>query len=140
MITSKLLTEAEAQAVNNLMPGNLNAKLGDRVKELQDKTLFIQRIPVAVDASGGLNFTVEYSGELVDAWVVCTAANASGTLQIRRSTTALTTAMICAVIDVLVRNALILQSGKTLVAGETLNVKANGASDRGVVYMAVLRS
>lgn len=140
MKTTTLLSESEAQAVNRLMPGNMNAKLGDRVKELQEKTLFIQRVPVTADASAGTDFTVEYSGELVDAWVVCTAANASGTLGIRRSTTALTTLMICAVIDVLTRNALVLQSGKTLTAGETLNVKANGAGDRGIVYLAVLRS
>lgn len=138
--TPAVLTEAEAQVINGLMPGNQNARIGDRLKELQDRSVAIQRIPIAADASGGLSFIAEYSGELVDAWVVCTAANASGTLGIRRSSTALTTLMICAVIDVLTRTALVLQSGKAIVAGETLNIKANGASDRGIVYMAILRS
>lgn len=140
MKTNILLDEPAARQLNDSSPAAKNARLGDRVKELQQRTLCIQRVPVEADASGGLAFTAEYSGELVDAWVVCTAANASGTLGIRRSTTALTTLMVCAVIDVLTRTALVLQSGKTITEGETLNVKANGASDRGVVYMAVLRS
>jgi len=135
-----VLSDGEAFSIDQLMPGNQNAKLGSRLQMLEQKSVYIQRVPVAVDASGGLAFTAEVSGELVDAWVVCTAANASGTLGIRRSTTNLTTLMVCAVIDVLTRTALVLQSGKAIVQGEALNVKANGANDRGIVYMAILRS
>ena len=138
--TPAVLTDGDAWALETASPANKNAQLGARVQELQANTLYIQRVPVTADASAGTGFAVEVSGELVDMWVVCTSSNASGTLGIRRVATALTTLVACVTVDVEARTALLLQSGKTLVAGETLNVKANGAADRGVVYLAILRS
>jgi len=110
--------------------------LGDRLAA----TVYIQKVVVAADASGGQAFTPEVSGELIDAFAVCTVANASGTMTLRRGTTAITSAIVCAVQDVLSRTTTLVQAQKNLVKGETLNMKANGASDKGLVYLVIIPS
>ena len=134
------LKDTEAQAVDALMPGNQNVNLGSRLQLAEQRALYIQKVTVAADATGGQAFTAEVSGELVDAWAVCTASNASGTLTARRSTNALTSAITCAVGDTASRTTQVVQARKAIVQGESLNVLANGASDRGILYLAILRS
>lgn len=134
----KAMAETEAQALNTLMPGNLNVRLGDRLKA-QDN-FHIQEVIVAADASGGQNFVAEVSGDLVDAFVHCTATNAAGTIGCRRSTTNMTTLMVCATVGNVVRTTNVVQGQKAIVAGETLNAKANGASDRGILYLIIKKT
>ena len=138
--TKKILTEPEALTVNQLMPGNKNVRMGERLRELQQKSLAIQKVSVEADATGAIDFLAEYSGDIVDAWVICRAASGSGTLTLRRATTDITSAMVCAVDDALARTLSLVQAENPIVQGETLNHVANGAADRGDVYIAVLRS
>jgi len=138
--TADLLVEAEALEVNNLLPGSQNARVGDRITELQNRGVIIQQVAVIADASGGQNFTVEYSGILLDVTVACRAANGSGTLTLRRAAAAMSSAIVCAVDNVLSRTTTIVHAEKDIVAGETLNLIANGAADRGIATLFILRS
>ena len=133
--------DAEALALTNNEPAAQGAQLGSRLQELYGPTYFhIQKVEVAADASAGVNFLAGVTGELVDAWAVSTATIGAATIGIRRSSTALTTLIAIATVDVLTRGALILQSGKAITAGETLNVKTNGATDRGIIYLKILKT
>src|SRR5689334_6015620 len=134
------LLDAEAQALDNESPGINLRRAGSRIQTLEQRTLHIQKVVVAADASAGQNFVAEVSGEIVDAWAVCTAANASGTATLRRSATAITSAIVAAVQDVLSRTTSVVQAQKAITQGETLNAKSNGAADRYILYLAILRS
>jgi len=138
--TTDLLSEAEALEVNNLVPGNQNARMGDRIRELQRRGVIVQQVEVDADATGGKSFTVEYSGILLDITIACRATNGSGTITLRRSTDAISSAIVCAVDDVLSRTTTIVHARKTVVAGETLNLVAFGAADRGIATLFILRT
>lgn len=138
--TKAVMTEAEAVVANQLLPGHQNILVGDRLKETQGSCPHIQKVVVSADATGGFSFVVKWSGEITDLKVQCTASNTSGTLKLRRATTDITDAIVCAVVDVETRAATVVQAQKVLTQGETLNVIANGASDRGVMYINILRS
>ena len=140
LITPLTLIDGEAQAIDALMPGNQNMKVGSRLQTLEQRGIYWQRVDVTADATGGKPVVAEVSGELVDATVICTASNASGALTLRRVSTALTTAMACVTVNVMARNALRLLAGATIVQGEALNVLAVGASDRGTMLIGILRT
>jgi hypothetical protein len=100
--------------------------------------MVIQKVAVEADASAGQDFDALFSGEIVQAWTHCTAANGSGTLTVRSETNAITDAMACAVLDAVDKADTIDQTYKGIVAGETYNVLANGAADRGEVYLLIM--
>jgi hypothetical protein len=140
LIPAATLTDAEAQMIEQAMPANQVKSVGSRIQLLEQRTLHVQKVTVAADATAGQNFLAEVSGELVDVEAVCTASNAGGTLTVRRSSTAISSAIVCAVVSVPSRTALVLQASKAIVQGETLNIIANGAADRGIAYIYILRS
>lgn len=100
--------------------------------------IVVQRVDITADASGATDFTALFSGELIQAWTHATATNASGTLQVRRGTTGITDAMACATANAVDKADTITQASKDITAGETLNVIANGAADRGEVYLMIM--
>ena len=134
------LVDAEASLVDSLMPGNQAKTIGSRLQVVEQRTLHIQRVVVAADATGALAFLAEVAGEIVDAWAVCTTANASGTLTLRTATNGITSAIVCAVQHVVSRTTQVVQTYKTITQNQALNVIANGAADRGILYFAVLRA
>jgi hypothetical protein len=138
--TDAVLRDGEAEALSNSSPAAQNAELGHRLQELQDSSPYVQKVAVAADATGGQAVQAEVSGEVIDVWAVCTVANASGTLTLRRSTDAISSAITCAVQDVLSRSTSLVQGQKAVTRGEALNVKANGAADRGILYFAIRRA
>lgn len=134
------LSDVEASFVDSQMPGNQVKNIGSRLQVLEQRGMHIQQVNVAADATAGKAFTAEVGGTLVDAWVVCTATNGSGTLTLRRVATALTSAIVCAVVNVPSRTALVLTTGSTIVQGEALNVISAGAADRGILYICIARN
>ncbi len=139
--TTNLLVEAEAQELNNLLPGNQNVRMGDRIKELQDRGVIAQQVAVVAAANvTPKSFVVEHSGILLDVTVACRDTQGGGTLTLRRSTDAISSAVVCAVDDVLSRTTTIVNARKAVVKGETLNLIANGAADRGVATLFILRT
>ncbi len=138
--TAKVITDGEALALDNASPADQINRLGTRLQEIQDSSPYVQKVTVDADATGGKAITADVAGEIVDAWAVCTVANASGTLTLRRSTNAISSAITCAVQDALSRTTSLVQAQKAVVQGEALNVVANGAADRGILYFAIKRS
>ncbi len=140
-MTTNLLSQSLADKVDNASPVNQLAKVGERLKEAQATGLIVQRVNVTAAAnSTAKEFTVDYDMVLVDVLVRATATSASGTLTLRRSTTAITDAIACATDVNIDRAASITDAGQALVAGETLNLIANGANDRGEVFLIGYRT
>jgi hypothetical protein len=136
------LVDGEAAALDNAMPGDQNAKVGSRIQLLEQRAIYVQKVTISADAHGsaGKVFTAEVSGELMGVMLVATAASASGTVQLRRSTTAITDAVIAAVADTYGVALTIVQAQKAIVQGESLNLLTHAAADRAVVYLMILRS
>ncbi len=139
-MTTSLLSQGEANKLDNDTPNNQLAQVGERIKELQDYGLIAQRVNIVADATGGFDFIVNFSGILVDIIVRCTVANASGDAQLRRVTTAISDAITMAVDDTISRAATLTDAGVVVVAGETLNILCNGAADRGEVTLVMYRT
>ena len=140
-IPAATLTDAEAAVVDALMPGNQVKQVGSRLQALEQRAPFIQKVVIDADYhTVAKSFLVEANGEIVDVWAVGTASSGSGTATLRRSTTAISSAIVCAAADVLSRTTTIVQAQNPAVQGEALNVITNGANDRGVLYIAIRRS
>ena len=121
-------------------------ELNQRVRVLSDGfgngTFGFIEVPITADATAGINFTVPVDCKILDAKVICDAANASGTLTVRSGVTAITSAMICAVLDTVVQTGIILTAQRVQAAGTVLNVISVGgttAATRGTVLLTVRR-
>jgi len=140
-----ILTADQVSRLNNDNDLAKEVSLGSKIFEAQGKcgidiaeigiypllalTYFVQ-----ADATGGVTIlTAQFPLEVVDAFVVCTTANGSGTLTLRKATTAISSAITCAVQSVLARTASIAVAQYQLAVGDTLTVVANGAADRGKI-------
>lgn len=145
------ITQEEANIINGAMPAlQINQPVGNLLKEAIDEVEALQaaqvyetvglKLAVVADASAGINFVMPaFDLEIVDVVVQCTASNVAGTLQVRRLTTPVTDAMICAVADAVVRMGTIDVAERLITAGETLNILANGAADRGILFITAIR-
>jgi hypothetical protein len=130
------LTSAEADKLNKSDVVRQDTELGTEVLNQQTVDANTPRIvPFAVtaDATSGLSITIPYNMVVVDVWVECTTANVAGTLTLRKATTAITDAMICAVDKVVVRAGTIDNAQSTILTTDSINVISNGAADRGII-------
>lgn len=117
-----------------------NANLQDaQMSTLMQAMPWVIEVPVTADATGGLTVTVPYDLKIFEVIVQCTSANASGTLTLRNGTTAITDAIVCAVDKVIVRAGTLDDAETTITTSESINVIANGAADRGIMYIVGLR-
>ena len=114
--------------------------LGTLLQRLENESVAVQEVVIAADATGGQDFVAAFDGKIVDVVVQCNGANVSGSLQVRRATTGITDAIICAVNHVIDRAGTIDDAEDTMVADETLNILANGAADVGTVRILVRRT
>lgn len=143
-------TQAMADAIDRLInPGAQLTRLGTYMKEAFSRTLALEssamqiiEIPITASATGAPSFVLDADNavRIVDAFTRCTGASASGTLTIQDSNgVAISNAMTCAV-DKAISHATSLDPSKAEIpAGGTIKVVANGASDRGVVTLIVVR-
>jgi hypothetical protein len=111
------------------------AKLADRLAA----TPVVVRAVVSADATGGQAVTIPYDMYLIDVIVQCNAANASGTLQLRNGTTAITDAIACATNHAVARAGTIDDAHEDILTTDSINLLANGAADRGTVYLIGMR-
>ncbi len=150
------VTTEEANELNNLQPGNQNVLLGDKLKGALDNQQpgnvgnegsniampFVISFDITADATSGLNIfnaNAPFKFKIIDAWVECTTANASGDALIDDGTTAITDAMTMAVDKVIARAGTIDDAKSTIAKDGTLRVVTNGASDRGLVSILAKR-
>ena len=138
-MTRTLMNQAEADAVDNIDPRSQISQVGERIREIQATGLVVQRVDVTADASAGADFLVDYAMVLLDVLVRATATSGSGTLTLRRLTTAISSAVVCAVDEVLSRTTTITDAGQVLAVGETLNIIAAGAANRGEMFLVGYR-
>ena len=115
-----MITQIEGEILNHSLTGNQKVALGGALRSAVIQIDFT----VAVDASSGLTIPVPYGIKIRDVIVQCTVASGSGTLTLRKSTTAITDAMAC-VTDKAIARAVSIDA--------ELNVIANGGTDRGIV-------
>jgi hypothetical protein len=125
-VTSEALFAEEGSLITKLV-----------VAEQEDLTYGEVIFPcvVGADASAGINFTVPFDMVITNIEAQCTVANASGTLTLRRLTTALSGAAVCAV-DATVTPTTLVTALTALTKGETLNVISIGgtaAATRGIL-------
>ena len=124
---------------NKLNRINATAQQADLTGRL-GATPFVVR--VAVDAaanSTAKTLTWPYDGYIVDVVVQSNATSSSGTLTLRTGTTAISDAIACATNHALARAGTLDDAQVDVSAGTTLNLIANGANDRGTVYITGMR-
>jgi hypothetical protein len=122
--------------INLMNPDAQKTGLGTEIKRLGDleaSTPVIITKDVTASAVGGLAVTIPCNFEILEVVTQCRAANASGTLLLKKGSTAITDAMICAVDKVVTRAGTIDDAQSTLLTTDTLSVFSNGAADRGIV-------
>lgn len=122
--------------------------LGTELKELQTNiatvetgALYVLETIITADATGEVAIPVTFPCKVVDVIVECTAANANGTLTLKKGGTAITDAIICAVDKVVTRAGTIDDAQSTLAVSDTaLTVDAAQAGDRGRISVLVRRT
>jgi hypothetical protein len=115
---------------------NQDAAIGDRLAA----TPVVVRVVVDAAANAtAKTFNIPYDMYLVDVVVQSNATSGSGTLTVRTGTTAISDAIACATNHALDRAATLDDAQVTLTASTTYNVIANGANDRGTVYLIGMR-
>jgi hypothetical protein len=100
----------------------------------------VLEFPITADATGTLEIDFGFSFTIIDAWVQCTTANASGTATVKNNAgTAITNAMIMAVDHTIVHAGTIDEDNSAITDG-VVGVTTNGAADRGIVRLLVKHS
>lgn len=99
----------------------------------------VVQIPITADATTAQSKSVP-NGKIVNAWVVADATNASGTLRVQTSAGAnITNAITCAT-DNALTNCTSIDSDNDDITDNIVKIIANGAADRGRVYLMIARS
>lgn len=134
------LTASEAAIIDNSTPDNEKVAFGTKIRSAEQYGLAVLSQAITADATGALSITVPFACRVIDVIVTATAASGSGTVTLRTSTTAISDAIVCAVDTTVVRAGTLDDAYTTLAAGDNLNVITNGAADRGVVDVLVVRA
>lgn len=93
------------------------------------------RADITADATAGITYTVTRPGFVLDAHAICTAANALGTITVRKAAAAITSAIVCAVDTTLARTTIINDANYSFAAGNSMVFITNGAADRGIAVV-----
>lgn len=147
------ITSDQAGRLNNNDDLSKEISLGTAILDLQKKAgmdyvtdlsafpLIALTYSVSADATGGLTVvaSMPFAAEVVDVIAQCTSANSSGTLTLRKATTAISSAIVCAVEGVLSRTTTIAVASYQLAKGDSLTVVSNGAGDRGKMTVILKR-
>jgi len=138
------LSTAEATKLNMSQPEAQSCDLGTEVKSLQDKQAYspiyiIKKITADATGAGGA-VTIPYAFEIIDVIVQCTASNGSGTMTLKKGSSAITDAIAMVTDTNMARAGTINDAYSTILTTDTLFADANGASDRGIVTIVGIRS
>lgn len=134
------IDSTEESKLNQHDPDFERMQIGTDIKEIQDNAMVVIRAAVTADATSGQTITIPVGIIIADVVVQCTATNASGTLTLRNSTTAITDAIACDTNHAIDRAATIDDAQASIATTDSINVIANGAADRGTVYIYGIRS
>ena len=133
------LTRTQAQMLNNdNSPPAQQAKLGDAVYAAP--VAFEYAITSAANAEDQVAFVAPFAMRIVDIIVRATATSGSGTVEPKKGTTAMCTAIDCAADGAVTHmSAGAVAAALALAEGDVVNVETNGAGDRGVVAFIGVR-
>lgn len=95
----------------------------------------VVKVTISADATGEKAVTIPYDMEVIDVIVQCTASNGSGALTLKKNGTAVTDAIACTTDTAIARAATINDAYSTLYTTSTVTVDANGANDRGIMWI-----
>ncbi len=111
------------------------------INTIMDKgDLTILKVIISADATGGKVVPIPHAFELVDVVVQCYQANLNGSMTLKKGATAITNAIGCGTDKEIVRAGTIDDDYSTLHPTDTIAVYANGANDRGVVWLLGYRT
>lgn len=131
-----VLSTDQKSIINQANPTNQELSLGDKLYDISNYGLVAVRLAVTAAANvTAATVTIPVRMRIVDVIVQCTATSGSGTLTLRTGTTAISDAIVCAVNHTMGRAGTLDDAQVAIAAGATLNAIANGANDRGVVYI-----
>lgn len=139
------LTSEEVSAIDSICPGASNGQIGARIKDAVERIVTAEAEPktlvfkVTADASTAVPIPGLSEGdEIIGAHVICTAANASGTLVIEDGAgDDITDGMICAVDKVVVYAGTIDDAKNILpsTGAAVISVGGTAANTRGIVVI-----
>ena len=136
-----IISSRQQKIINNDNPTNQEVALGDKLQAMATYGMACVRIVVDDTAAAAFNFTMPVAMNIADVVVQAQAAANTGTLQLRRTTTAITDAIVAAVNHTFDRAATIDDAQATTTAGETLNFISTGSDAteagkvRAIVYI-----
>ena len=134
------ITAAKADKLNRMHPTFQEMQFGTDVYEISRYSpVIISTAVTAAANSTAKSVTIPFAMRVLFVVTECTAASGSGTLTLRKATTAISDAMECATDNKVVYSASIDDAQSTLAAGDNVNIIANGANDRGVVTIIGIR-
>jgi len=122
-----IISIRQQEIINNDNPTNQEVSLGDKLQAMATYGMACVRVVVNDTAAAGFDFTMPVAMNIADVVVQAQAAATTGTLQLRRTTTAITDAIVAAVNHTLGRAATIDDEQATTTAGETLNFISTGS-------------
>jgi len=124
-----IISSRQQEIINNDNPTFQEVSLGDKLQSAATYGMQVVRVVVDSTAAEGFNFTMPIAMYIANVVVQAQAAATSGTLQLRRTTDAITDAMTCAVDHTLDTAATIDNAQATTTAGETLNFISTGSTE-----------
>lgn len=134
------VTAAAADKLNRMHPTFQELQFGTAAYEIsQYSPVIISTAVTAAANSTAKSVTIPFAMRVLFVVTECTAASGSGTLTLRKATTAISNAMECATDKKVVYSESIDDAQSTLAAGDNVNIIANGANDRGVVTIIGIR-
>lgn len=116
----------------------------EQLNELNQYSPFILRFPVTVDSTTAkAAFVAPFPMQILDVLVLAQATSGGGTITPRKGADAMCTAIACATDGALTRmsaGAVVANAARLILAkGDTVNVIAAGAADRGIVTFIGVR-
>lgn len=137
------ISAAQATYLDKSDPVRQQVALGTEIKDIQDKAAYAPifiKVSITADATAGQSVSIPYAFELVDVIVQARATSTSGTVQVRKSTTAITDAIIMATDTNITRAGTINDAQSTILTTDSINVITHGAGDKGLVILVGYRS
>lgn len=131
------ITEAIKQTLNRLTAGTQKQEIGTIVETLSTGSLCVITAAITADASGvgGLSVTIPFDFELLDVVVQARATSGSGTVTVRKSTNAITNAIVMDTDTTITRAGTVNDAYSAILTTDSINVITAGANDRGLVTL-----
>lgn len=132
------MSENNRAILNDMNPTAEKVKLGDMA--VYASVIFRKAITAAANSTALAAFTAPFAMRIVDIIVEATATSSSGAVTPKKGTTAMCTAIACAVDKAVTHmSAGAVVAALELAAGDVVNLSTANAGDRGIVTFIGVR-